>query len=468
MAFARGIVSAIRARALEGFHSLPKRGTEVGGLLVGRVLRTKPLLARISGFEDVTCSHSFGPSYVLTGEDKAGLEAALQRERPDPVIGFVRSYTGRDMVLDEADRNLMQQYFPAGAVFLLLQPRAPHGCAATFLFPEKGEIGWEPQVPQFDFSEERLTGEASAASAAAVAAPEPPVAPEATVEPVETPVGPVAAPEPVPLPAFVRHARDPDPEAPRKRGFLLPLLGWIVLCVAAAGIYELWTMARAPRWEPLGLTAQIAPDTIHLAWNHDSRAAHDATRGALTVDDAALHQRVPLTAGQVRAGAYDYRPASSSVLFRLELYGSGLQSSGDSLQVVSTSSPVTAAAKPPASQSAPPASERGADRATAEPRSGNVAMLPEPLREIHPDIPAGIRARIPERVVVPVEVKVTASGKVTSAAAHGSGDGLYQYLADRARKAAMQWRFSPAKAKNGKPIPASRTVYFVFTGGEGG
>ena len=96
-----------------------------------------------------------------------------------------------------------------------------------------------------------------------------------------------------------------------------------------------------------------------------------------------------------------------------------------------------------------------------------MAVLPEPLREIHPDVPAGIRARIRDRVVVPVEVKVTAAGRVVSAQARGSGDGIYQYLADRAAQAARQWRFSPARSKNGKPVPASRTVYFVFTRPQG-
>ena len=465
--FARGVASAIRAHALEGFHSLPRRGAEVGGLLLGRVLRTKPLLARITGFEDIPCSHAFGPSYILSEEDKAVLEAALQRERPDPVIGFVRSYTGRDMVLDEVDGNLLQRYFPAdNTILLLLEPRAPHACRATFLFPEHGEVGWEPQYAAFDFSEARLAGEEPAAAAAPAAPPV--VAPPAAVEPVETRVGPVAAPEPVLMPSFVREAAPTDAEPPRKRGLLLPLAGWILLCVAAAGVYELWTMARAPRWAPLGLTAQIAPGGIHLAWNQGSRAAHDAARGILMIDDAALHQRIPLTAEQVRAAAYDYHPASSNVLFRLELYGPGLESAGDSLEVVSSAAPLVAAAPPAASHAAPPVPNRGADRATSEPRPENVALLPEPLREIHPDIPAGIRARIAERVVVPVEVTVAASGRVSSASAHGSGDGLYQYLADRARQAAMQWRFSPAKAKNGKAVPATRTVYFVFTSGAGG
>ena len=102
----------MRARALEAFLAVPKRGAEIGGLLLGRVLRTEPLLARVTGFEEIPCQYRFGPSYVLAEEERAQLEAALTRERPDQAIGFVRSYTGREMLLDEADRNLLSRYFP--------------------------------------------------------------------------------------------------------------------------------------------------------------------------------------------------------------------------------------------------------------------------------------------------------------------------------------------------------------------
>ena len=117
--------SALRARTLEAFHSIPRRGAEIGGLLFGRVLRTDPLLARITGFEEVPIEHRFGPSYVFSDEDHAYLAKALQRERPEPVIGFFRSYTGREMLLDEADRNLLTRYFShPRSLFLLLEPRA--------------------------------------------------------------------------------------------------------------------------------------------------------------------------------------------------------------------------------------------------------------------------------------------------------------------------------------------------------
>jgi hypothetical protein len=238
------------------------------------------------------------------------------------------------------------------------------------------------------------------------------------------------------------------------RGFVLALIGWILLPIAAAGVYELWRLARAPRWAPLGLTAQMAEGAIHLVWNPDSRPARGAVRGVLTIDDGKTRPRIELTAAQVRGGRFDYRPASADVLFRLEFFGEGLEAAGDSLQVISGREAAAAAVSAPP-QPAPPEPEKSADRE---------ASYPEAVREIQPTIPEGILARITNRVVVPVEVKVAASGKVTSASAQGSGDGLYQYLADRAKQAAMEWRFSPARSRRGKAVAAVRTVYFEFTG----
>jgi hypothetical protein len=530
VAFARGIVEGLRGRALEAFRSVPKRGAEIGGLILGRVLRTKPFLARVTGFEEIPCPYRFGPSYVLADEDLPALETALRQERPDPVIGFFRSYASREMLLDEADRNLLNRYSPdERSIFLLLQPKASASCAAAFLFPENGEVGWEPQYPAFDFDEARLSGQTAEpaqgewrASAEAKEPPapalvgqspsvaknafasrilrdagsrtseppreesppsEPPVTEPPSPEPpresakpaVEVPAAVAVAetvppPEPhhLPPPARVRQREYGDTDPPRKRGFLLPLLGWIVLCVAAAGVYELWTMARAPRWAPLGLNAQTTPGAIQLSWNAALRPVHDAARGTLIVDDGGAAKRIALTPEQVRAGRYNYQGSAGNVLFRMELSGGGMQDVGDSLRVVSAP-PAKAAAPPTAEQPrrAESSADRAAERETPEERPANIAILPEPLREIHPDIPPGIRARIHDRVVVPVEVKVTATGRVVSASTHGSGDSLYHYLADRAARSARDWRFSPARARNGRAVPATRTIYFVFRGSEG-
>ena len=469
--FARGVVSALRARALEAFLAVPKRGAEIGGLLLGRVLRADPLLARITGFEEIPCQYRYGPSYVLAEEERARLEAALQRERSDPAIGFVRSYTGREMLLDEADRNLLSRYFPdARSIFLLLQPRAHAPFLAAFLFPENDEVGWEPRYPPFEFDEARLG--ALAPDEPAVALAETPPALDASVAAAETlrsspadESGPgAAAPLFATVPRFARARQQTDAEPrPKKHRFVIPLIAWIALSIAAAGVYELWGLARAPRWTPLGLNAQMAAGAIHLGWDRGSRPARQAERGVLTIDDGGARKRIALEPEQIRGGGYDYRPAAADVLFRMELSGPGIQAAGDSLRVITAPA---VAAEPPQSPPRPP--EAVADREAGGPHSAGVAVLPEPLREIHPDVPAGIRARIHDRMVVPVEVKVTATGRVFSAQPHGSGDSLYKYLADRAAQAARQWRFSPARSRNGKPVPASRTVYFVFTRTEGG
>jgi outer membrane biosynthesis protein TonB len=41
-------------------------------------------------------------------------------------------------------------------------------------------------------------------------------------------------------------------------------------------------------------------------------------------------------------------------------------------------------------------------------------------------------------------------------------DGLQRYLADLAEKAAREWRFTPAKSREGASVASSKTLTFVF------
>jgi hypothetical protein len=83
---------------------------------------------------------------------------------------------------------------------------------------------------------------------------------------------------------------------------------------------------------------------------------------------------------------------------------------------------------------------------------------------VQPGIPAGIRTRIKDRIVIPVDVRVNARGRVIKATAQGEGDATFRYLAGRATAAARLWRFSPARSKSGRAVAGSKTVYFVFGG----
>jgi hypothetical protein len=479
--FVDGVLTALCTRVVEALHSVPRRGAETGGLLFGRVLRQDPLLARITGFEEFPCAHRFGPSFILAEEEMAELDATLRggasQERPDPVIGFFRSFTSREMVLDEVDRGLLSKYFPiAGPMLLLLQPHAAGDCTAAFLFPRESGAGWEPEYPAFDVA--RL----SDLAASPAAAPGPPVAMEPPpAQPAATPAVAVAVPAAqLPLPHGrgsdqrrdrQRAVTDSTAEVParRKRQFIVPLIAVVLLCIAAAAISVLWNMARAPHWAPLRLDAQVSSTgAIGLTWDGASAAARDASRGVLGIEDAAGSHTVALAPDQIRSGQYTYFPGAAGnnagVLFRLEFFGATLGAAGDSLRVVAR--PQTVAAQQAKPQHREEAADRAVPRSAAEPHAANVAVQPEPLREIRPDIPPGIRARIADRVVIPVEVKVTPAGRVSSAAAKGTGDDLYAYLAGRSTQAARQWRFAPARTRAGKAVAAARTVYFVFTAPE--
>ncbi|PWT98264.1 MAG: hypothetical protein C5B51_29660 [Terriglobia bacterium] len=239
--------------------------------------------------------------------------------------------------------------------------------------------------------------------------------------------------------------------------FWLPWLACLLLSIAAAFTYELWTLAREPRWAELHLDAAQTPDGLELTWDREAPVIRDATNAQLAIADGPKHWRTRLTEAQIRAGKFTYRATHGDVLFRLEVYGSGVQASGDTLRYVGVSQPAIAAeVQPPA----PAAPVHAKTQLVAEERT---EIPPSVLHEVEPVIPEGIRARIEDRIVVPVEVQVDRAGRVTASNTESEGDGLYRYLAEQAKTAARLWRFTPAKAKNGNPVPGRKTIYFTFT-----
>jgi hypothetical protein len=59
------VVEELEREVLERFRALTKRGSEIGGLLLGRVSRN-PLTIAVEGFEAVACDYSRGPLYQLS------------------------------------------------------------------------------------------------------------------------------------------------------------------------------------------------------------------------------------------------------------------------------------------------------------------------------------------------------------------------------------------------------------------
>ncbi|HEY3741850.1 MAG TPA: hypothetical protein VGL53_18495 [Bryobacteraceae bacterium] len=136
------VVDRMLTSIIDGFGSIPKRGAEVGGLLLGIVTPGDPLVYRIEEFTDVPCLHKFGPSYVFSEEDHKTLHGALEKAGRDrsglKVLGFYRSHTREGLYLAPEDLELARRYFPdQNQIALLVRPSAMQVSHGGFFYREE-------------------------------------------------------------------------------------------------------------------------------------------------------------------------------------------------------------------------------------------------------------------------------------------------------------------------------------------
>ena len=169
-------VDGMLTSIIDGFGSIPKRGAEVGGLLLGTMnpessLKDSSLknpsstVYKIEDFADVPCSHKFGPSYVLSSDDHIQLQAAIERVSSDGrglnVLGFYRSHTREGLFLSPEDHELLRNSFAGpDQIVLLVRPSAMKVSQAGFFYRENGSFQAATDK-EFPFRRSELeTGEA--------------------------------------------------------------------------------------------------------------------------------------------------------------------------------------------------------------------------------------------------------------------------------------------------------------------
>src|SRR5258708_30789214 len=74
------LVRDLRARAIEAFVSLPKRGVEIGGVLYGHQVADS---IRMESFTEAPCEHRYGPSYALSAADREQLSELVAQLAAD-------------------------------------------------------------------------------------------------------------------------------------------------------------------------------------------------------------------------------------------------------------------------------------------------------------------------------------------------------------------------------------------------
>jgi hypothetical protein len=249
-----------------------------------------------------------------------------------------------------------------------------------------------------------------------------------------------------------------------------------------AGFAFFDTQYREPPPQPalqIRLDARQTPDGIEITWDRSLAAAQKITSGLLVINDGSSERQIELDAAALTRGSLIYKPSGADLLFRMSVAGAEKQSAAESFRIASVSpSPSkvhgseaekAGAASPPI-PAPDPAVAAAPETPQASPATPLRASLPEPavaavaIHEVQPGISEGVQARIESPVTIPINVRIDAAGRVTAAAVHGDGDGLYRYLAERARQAARFWRFRPAVGRNGKSVPSTKTLFFVFRG----
>jgi hypothetical protein len=342
------VVDRIASEALRGFSALPRRGMEVGGVLLGRVsgAQAEPNIL-IEDCLPFDCEHLYGPNFVLSPRDREALAEVLagvngRRGRPLQALGLYRTHTRGDVELTAEDVELLDAFFPgAHAVCLIVRPYAMRPAEAGFFLRSEGAFRAGPPESTFVFRRKEMGGGATPRGTVAGAAPEPVSEPPAA---------------PAPAPMETELPKD-EPAAPPRPSYtwlwaaalVTFLLAGVAIGFQIAGAYSRATPPPQPA-DPyaLGLSALQFGETIHFRWNPAAPALQACRAASLVIRDGDNTKIIELRKEDIARGALIYRNASPDVHFRLEAVLSPGNVLSESLQVR-----LMPGASPPAEPPAP-------------------------------------------------------------------------------------------------------------------
>ncbi|PWU00279.1 MAG: hypothetical protein C5B51_25460 [Terriglobia bacterium] len=513
------VIQRLHLEALEAFKAVPRRGLEVGGLLLGHIaVQDGSTKVSIEEFLPVESEHRSGPSYLLSSSD---LEQFQRAATTHPgMVGLYRTQTRSEVLsLSEEDARLCRRFAPApDGVLLLVQPAT--GTGAYFLWQD-GALVLCHEFP-FHFSELVATGVVVGKPAAAVQAP------------------PARAPAPAPFAA--------------NRRWLTPLMACLLGFACGAFLWRQFQSPSVPRAAPVAQARASTPGRVtlqverqgralHLTWDRNAEPMHDATHAKLYITDGRHNSQLELDSRELKAGALSYWPDTQDVTFRLEVFSdSGTATSA--LRVVggrpeAVSVPQTAVQTPPPILSEteklppraspqgsasrvveeiakpspfepPPQPARVAEPAppppappvkeaevrspppparepapyvavSAEPVNGSrlgrvvrkipligrlkrkpqAFVPPKPVHQVRPVLTASEQQSLRTSVPIDVKVYVTEAGRVDYAELLSRGSGGNRPLATAAVYAARQWSFTPARMGD-ENVPGEMILHFDF------
>ena len=330
------VIERINIEVMRGFGVTRRRGTETGGLLIGKIdRRANPPVLHIQDFEVCPCEYASGPSYVLSANDWQQFKEAVSRRQPSLehelyAVGYFRSHTREGFAFDENDAAIFRAFFRDPLdVALLIKPFATRAADAAIFLQDNGSLVTDSTPIEFPFTGRQKPRPGSTP----VSAPEPVRLPEAP--PPETSV--VVAkkprvverptPSPYERPIFAEHFKE-SPGWGRRLAwfaFSLALLAFGGACgYEYAGIRSAKSLAspgsQAVDLYSVQLQVAQAENSLMVKWNRDSPASQVAMYGMLTVTEGTNSKEVKLGFAELRNGTAMYPNVAPEVRFRLELF----------------------------------------------------------------------------------------------------------------------------------------------------
>jgi hypothetical protein len=213
------VIDRLEGEVVERFKAVTTRGSEIGGVLLGRVYQDGAnRTITIEKCELVPCDYSRSRLYLLSDGDMQLLRQTVDRygtaSQGLSVVGFFRSNTRRDLVVDDEDLSVLKECFAnPDCVFLLVKPSASKPSIAAFFLWKDGQVRGQPEL-QFPFRRSELQKIVGKGPAPATGHPAPQKTPA-----VPNPIGepPLKPHEPAPAAALEvvgRSIRILNPEPP--------------------------------------------------------------------------------------------------------------------------------------------------------------------------------------------------------------------------------------------------------------
>jgi hypothetical protein len=358
------VIGRLGTESLVAFKRVPRRGLEIGGILLGRTeIGEDTTTFLIEGFQPIESEHRSGPSYVLSDSDFAALQTALTKNGT-ACLGVYRSQTRSDqLAIQNSDIELFERCFgPGDALFLMLAPlpgtggffyRADGKLRCVYEFALVSSLSSVTTRPGHTSSQMRIRPQSSPTTLVLSNAK------HLDAQDAENALslsGELSEPssQVVPLSSEFgagnitsKSGHSVGQNSGWKIGMFV--LAVITLLVLTAGVFSdsfrhvLSPDRRGPQF--LHLTVQREGPSLRLLWDRNSSTLRSASRAVLHIRDGDHQSDRDLTPSELSGGVLTYEPKSSEVTFRLEAYSTEPNAIG-SIQVMFPESPIPQAPAP--------------------------------------------------------------------------------------------------------------------------